>query len=243
MGQKTHPNGFRLITTQKHLSSWYSKKSDYPILLEEDYFIRETLTKNLTKLLTFSKIEISRTPKTTQKETIIVNVYSLYPRAKEMYKKLTPLLARLKLNKTYSFPLSKATLRKVTVFFMQYLTRKWIRLFQVKTKKNCIVKFKFIKNPFTDAVLIAKYMAGILEKRVAPQRVIKQALQKALLSGIPGIKIQISGRLNGAERARSDCKREGKVPLHTLRAKIDYTYQTAKTMDGILGIKVWLFNK
>jgi small subunit ribosomal protein S3 len=92
-----------------------------------------------------------------------------------------------------------------------------------------------------DAFLIAEYIAQQLERRVSFRRVVRQAIQRAQRAGIQGIKIQVSGRLNGAEIARTEWTREGRVPLHTLRADIDYSYCTAKTVYGILGIKVWVF--
>jgi small subunit ribosomal protein S3 len=92
-----------------------------------------------------------------------------------------------------------------------------------------------------DAFLIAEYIAQQLERRVSFRRVVRQAIQRAQRAGIQGIKVQVSGRLNGAEIARTEWTREGRVPLHTLRADIDYAYCTAKTIYGILGIKVWVF--
>lgn len=92
-----------------------------------------------------------------------------------------------------------------------------------------------------DATLVAEYIAQQLERRVSFRRVVRQALQKAQRAEVQGIKIQVSGRLNGAEIARSEWTREGRVPLHTLRADIDYSYRTASTIYGILGIKVWIF--
>lgn len=92
-----------------------------------------------------------------------------------------------------------------------------------------------------NAFLIAEYIAQQLERRVSFRRVVRQAIQRAQRAGIQGIKIQVSGRLNGAEIARTEWTREGRVPLHTLRADIDYSYCTAKTVYGILGIKVWVF--
>jgi len=92
-----------------------------------------------------------------------------------------------------------------------------------------------------DANLIAEYIAQQLEKRVSFRRVVRQAIQRAQRAGIEGIKVQVSGRLNGAEIARTEWTREGRVPLHTLRADIDFSYQTAKTIYGILGVKVWVF--
>jgi len=92
-----------------------------------------------------------------------------------------------------------------------------------------------------DAALIADYIAQQLERRVSFRRVVRQAIQRAQRAGVEGIKIQVGGRLNGAEIARTEWTREGRVPLHTLRADIDYHYCTAQTIYGILGIKVWVF--
>ena len=92
-----------------------------------------------------------------------------------------------------------------------------------------------------DATLLADLVAEQLEKRVAFKRAMREALQRAQKQNVKGIKIQVSGRLNGAEIARSEWVREGRVPLQTLRADIDYATKEANTIYGVLGIKVWLF--
>ncbi len=92
-----------------------------------------------------------------------------------------------------------------------------------------------------EAPLIAEYIAQQLERRVSFRRVVRQAIQRAQRAGIQGIKIQVGGRLNGAEIARTESTREGRTPLHTLRADIDYAYRRAQTIYGVLGIKVWIF--
>lgn len=92
-----------------------------------------------------------------------------------------------------------------------------------------------------DASLLADLVAEQLEKRIAFRRAIREALQRAQKQNVNGIKIQVSGRLNGAEIARSEWIRDGRVPLQTLRADIDYATQEANTIYGVLGIKVWLF--
>lgn len=92
-----------------------------------------------------------------------------------------------------------------------------------------------------DASLLADLVVEQLEKRIAFRRAIREALQRAQKQNVNGIKIQVSGRLNGAEMARSEWIREGRVPLQTLRADIDYATKEAHTIYGILGIKVWLF--
>merc|ERR1712177_131081 len=92
-----------------------------------------------------------------------------------------------------------------------------------------------------NASLIADLVVKQLEDRIAFRRAIREAMQIAQEEQISGIKIQVSGRLNGAEIARSGWSREGRVPLQTLRAKIDYSVKEANTIYGVLGIKVWLF--
>nr|YP_010902720.1 ribosomal protein S3 [Hypnea nidulans]WCH54575.1 ribosomal protein S3 [Hypnea nidulans] len=98
-----------------------------------------------------------------------------------------------------------------------------------------------ITEPDSEATLIGEFITQQLEKRIAFRRAIRQGIQRSQKTNIQGIKIQISGRLNGAEIARSEWVREGRVPLQTLRANIDYSYRTAQTIYGILGVKVWLF--
>lgn len=98
-----------------------------------------------------------------------------------------------------------------------------------------------IREPDQEANLIAEFITQQLEKRIAFRRAVRQGVQRSQKANIKGIKVQISGRLNGAEIARSEWIREGRVPLQTLRADIDYSYRTAQTIYGILGVKVWLF--
>nr|ARO91301.1 30S ribosomal protein S3 [Rhodochaete parvula] len=109
--------------------------------------------------------------------------------------------------------------------------------------KNQQIRIKIIEisNPDNEASLLCEFITQQLEKRVAYRRAVRQIIQKAEKANVKGIKIQVSGRLNGAEIARSEWVREGRVPLQTLRANIDYSYQTAQTIYGILGVKVWLF--
>ena len=103
------------------------------------------------------------------------------------------------------------------------------------------VNIEEVRKPETDAQLIAASIAQQLEKRIMFRRAMKRAMQNAMRLGAQGIKIMSSGRLNGAEIARREWYREGRVPLHTLRADIDYGTAEAKTTYGIIGIKVWVF--
>jgi small subunit ribosomal protein S3 len=99
-----------------------------------------------------------------------------------------------------------------------------------------------IRKPELDAKLIAESVAQQLERRIMFRRAMKRAVTNAMRLGAGGIKIQVGGRLNGAEIARSEWYREGRVPLHTLRAMVDYATAEARTNYGVIGVKVWVFN-
>ena len=99
-----------------------------------------------------------------------------------------------------------------------------------------------IRKPELDAQLIADSVAQQLERRIMFRRAMKRAVTNSMRMGAGGIKIQVGGRLNGAEIARVEWYREGRVPLHTLRAYVDYGFAEAKTTYGVIGVKVWVFN-
>lgn len=107
--------------------------------------------------------------------------------------------------------------------------------------KDVAINIKEEKRPQASGQLAAENVATQLERRVAFRRAMKKVIQGALKSGAKGIKISVSGRLGGAEMARTEWYLEGRVPLHTLRAKIDYGFAEAHTTYGIIGIKVWIF--
>ena len=111
----------------------------------------------------------------------------------------------------------------------------------VPVTRQVTIKVFEIENVDLDAKLLGELIAEQLEKRVAFKRAMREALQRSQKQNVNGIKIQVSGRLNGAEMARSEWIREGRVPLQTLRADIDYATTEANTIYGVLGIKVWLF--
>lgn len=103
------------------------------------------------------------------------------------------------------------------------------------------INIEEIRKPDLDAKLVAAGVANQLERRVMFRRAMKRAVQNAMRQGAKGIKIQVGGRLGGAEIARSEWYREGRVPLHTLRADVDYSTHEANTTYGIIGVKVWIF--
>lgn len=112
----------------------------------------------------------------------------------------------------------------------------------LKSSRQIRINVTELTKADSDASLIGEFIAQQLEKRVAFRRATRQAIQKAQRLNIQGIKVQVSGRLNGAEIARSEWVREGRVPLQTLRADIDYATKRAQTTYGVLGVKVWVFN-
>lgn len=115
----------------------------------------------------------------------------------------------------------------------QELQKKFVKKIQIKVKE--------IKRPELNANLVAQNVARQLEGRVAFRRVLKQAISSTIRSGGEGIKIRISGRLGGADMSRTEEMKEGRIPLHTLRADIDYGFDEANTTYGKIGVKVWLY--
>lgn len=120
---------------------------------------------------------------------------------------------------------------------IERLRRKLTELTKAETHLNIVE----VRKPEIDATLVAQSIAQQLERRIAFRRAMKRAVQSAMRLGAEGIRINCSGRLGGAEIARMEWYREGRVPLHTLRADIDYGFAEAKTTYGVIGIKVWVF--
>lgn len=210
MGQKIHPNGFRLGITQEHHSRWFADPARYPELLQEDFKIRRYVEEKLGRLAAnnagISEVRIER--------------------------------------KADQIDLEVRTARPGVVVGRGGTGIESLRTgLQELLGGNRQIRINVVEVPSVDAdaYLIAEYIAQQLERRVSFRRVVRQAIQRAQKAGIQGIRIQVSGRLNGAEIARTEWTREGRVPLHTLRADIDYAYTTAQTVYGILGVKVWIF--
>jgi small subunit ribosomal protein S3 len=110
------------------------------------------------------------------------------------------------------------------------------------TKKDIFLNIDEVKKPDSDPQLVAEHVARQLEQRVSFRRAMKKAIASSMRSGVKGIRIRCAGRLGGAEMARTETYREGRVPLHTLRADIDYAQSTARTTYGAVGVKVWIFH-
>ena len=109
------------------------------------------------------------------------------------------------------------------------------------TGKTIDVNIAEIKQAELDATLVAENIAAQLEKRIAFRRAMKQSIQRTMRMGAKGIKVTVGGRLGGAEIARTESARDGSIPLHTLRADIDYGTAEAHTTYGIIGVKVWIY--
>ncbi len=112
---------------------------------------------------------------------------------------------------------------------------------KAKYKENVTIGIEEIRKPDLESVLVAENIASQLERRIMFRRAMKRAVTNAMRQGAKGIRVSVAGRLGGAEIARTEWYREGRVPLHTLRADIDYGVAEAKTTYGIIGIKVWIF--
>ena len=110
------------------------------------------------------------------------------------------------------------------------------------TKKNVYINIIEVKKPEKNSKLIADQIASQIESRFPYRRAVKQAINNAMRSGALGVKVTVSGRLNNAEMARTESYKEGRIPLHTLRADIDYGFMESLTTFGLIGVKVWIYN-
>ncbi len=228
MGQKVHPLGFRLGITQKHRSQWFVHRYFYSYFVVEDNLLRETLSKQFADAK-IESIEIER-----QVSQVVIKISAARPRAllgaygrglEKLRQELEELLKRTR-SSFNSLPFKQRGEES-----------------PFNTQNNIQVVLNITKSSDTgSATLLADFIVDQLERRVPFRRVLRLAIQRAKQAHVKGIKIQISGRLNGAEIARSEWVRKGQVPLQTLRARMDYSCQAAQTIYGVLGIKVWIFH-
>lgn len=224
MGQKVHPFGFRLGITESHKSDWYTKYHNYSQVLKLDDQVRQEIIKLLKDISLKQSEEIAdrsniKIHHNLASDTIVIDIYSSSP--ENLIKKLRTQLP----SKSFSQQIKSSLKNKKVVLNI--------------TKLNV---------PNIHSSILAQALAKSLEKRTKFRRAVRLALDdfhKAvgdadLDENQVGIKIQISGRLNGAEIARTEWVRDGRVPLHTISAKISYAYEKAQTIYGILGIKIWI---
>jgi small subunit ribosomal protein S3 len=203
MGQKIHPEGFRVGYIKGWKSNWFNERefSDY---LLEDLAIRDHIQGRLAHA-GLSDITIRK-----QRGEVTVDIHTARP----------------------GIVIGKSGAE------VDALRRDLHKL----TQKPVRVNIREIKRPELDAKLVAQSIGEQLENRVAFRRAMKRALTSAMRSGAQGVKVQVSGRLGGAEMARTEGYSDGRVPLHTLRADIDYGFHEAKTTTGRIGVKCWINN-
>jgi small subunit ribosomal protein S3 len=201
MGQKIHPEGFRVGYIHDWKSNWFNQRefSDY---LFEDIAIRDHIQNKLSHA-GLSDIRIVK-----QRGEVTVDIHTARP--------------GIVIGKSGSE--------------VDALRRDLHRI----TGKPVKVNIREIKRPELDAKLVAQSIAEQLQNRVAFRRAMKRALTSAMRSGAKGVKVQVSGRLGGSEMARTEGYSDGRVPLHTLRADIDYGFVEARTTTGRIGVKCWI---
>ncbi len=215
MGQKIHPKAFRLGVTKDWSAHWLVSKKDLPIILEEDFKIRNFLNNKL-RTAYISEIIIERLENNiniiikTARPGIIIGRGG--KGVEDLKKELEKIINKHRRQKKY--PLDH----------------------------NLTINIEEVKNPTADASIVAQSIAFSIEKRMPYRKVIKKAIEDARRNKeVKGIKIKLSGRLNGAEIARSEWLDWGAMPLQTLRADIDYSEATAHCTYGTIGIKVWIY--
>ncbi|MDX6581771.1 MAG: small subunit ribosomal protein [Solirubrobacterales bacterium] len=201
MGQKIHPEGFRVGYIHDWKSNWFDERNFADLLLE-DIAIREHIENKLSHA-GLSDITIVK-----QRGEITVDIHTARP----------------------GIVIGKSGAE------VDALRRDLHKI----TGKPVKVNIREIKRPELDAKLVAQSIAEQLQNRVAFRRAMKRALTSAMRSGAKGVKVQVSGRLGGAEMARTEGYSDGRVPLHTLRADIDYGFVEAKTTTGRIGVKCWI---
>lgn len=219
MGQKVHPLGFRLGITKKHQSFWWAKPRLSAVWVQDATFLRDLISKQYSGA-GITNIEIHR--RDFGSPSLMVEIYAARPAL--FISRENQNLDELRNN----------------------LVTKLIQFYQKRNLQNpgpiqISLHVKPLTNPDVYATVLAEKLVEDLEQRKPYRRAMRQLVQKGLKAGAKGVKIQVSGRLNGTDIARSEDVREGPVPLQTLRADIDYASRSAKTIYGLLGVKIWVF--
>nr|ATL61633.1 ribosomal protein S3 [Argostemma yappii] len=214
MGQKINPVGFRLGTTQSHHSRWFAQAKNYSEGLQEDQKIRKCIKNYVQKNTRISSLVegIARIEIQKRIDLIQVIIFMGFPKL-------------LLENRPQGINELQMTLQKE---------------FNCVNRKLNIAITK-IEKPYGNPNILAEYIAGQLKNRVSFRKAMKKAIELTEQANKKGIQIQIAGRIDGKEIARVEWIREGRVPLQTIQAQIDYCSYTVRTIYGILGIKIWIF--
>ncbi len=215
MGQKVHPYGLRLGITTDWKSRWFADGAQYRNYVEQDAKIRHYL-KNLLPHAAIGRLEIERT-----RERVRVTVHTARP----------------------GIVIGRRGAQADEI--RGYLEKMESRAARAQTGKDVNVQVNLdiveVKTPDADAQLLSQAIAEQLSSRVSFRRAMRKAVNTAMKAGALGVKVQTSGRLGGTEMSRREGYHEGKVPLHTLRADIDYGFSEAATVAGQIGVKVWIY--
>nr|YP_010514509.1 ribosomal protein S3 [Coursetia rostrata]UXL86162.1 ribosomal protein S3 [Coursetia rostrata] len=214
MGQKINPLGFRLGTTQNHDSLWFAQPTNYSENLKEDKKIRDSIKNYIQKTIKISSGVEGIGPIKIKKriDLIQVTIYMGFPKL-----------------------LIEGKPRRIEELQTN-----------VQKKLNCVnrklnIAIIRIANAYRHPNILAEFISGQLKNRVSFRKAMKKTIELTEQAGTKGVQIQIAGRIDGKEIARVEWIREGRVPLQTIRAKIDYCSYTVRTIYGVLGIKVWIF--
>lgn len=213
MGHKVNPFSWRLPNNKDWQSKWFGK-NNFAKFVGEDLAIRQTIEKKFGKSAGVAKVEILR-----DHESITINLHTSKPGI---------IIGRS---------------GQGIIDLRAFIIRNIPQFRELSSNKQPKIKIEIIeiRNPEAQAKLIAESIANQIEKRIMYKRAVKQAIAKAMEAKVKGIKIQIAGRLNGAEIARSEKYGAQSVPLGRLRADIDYGFVQALTTYGTIGIKVWIY--
>lgn len=229
MGQKINPLGFRLGTTQSHHSLWFAEPKNYSKELQKDEIIRYYIKNYVEKNMTYSVMELIRIEIEKDVDLTTMKIYILPARADVFNKHYQREGKNLQPNLQKKFA---------------YVKKKKGDL---KTGKDIYVTPKFnltlikIDEPYRHANILAKFLSAQLLARISFRKAMKKAIQLAKQANAKGIRVQIAGRIGGHEIARVEWIRDGRVPLQTIQAKMDYCSYPIRTVSGLLGIKIWIF--
>nr|QVS97413.1 ribosomal protein S3 [Chloranthus henryi] len=216
MGQKINPLGFRLGATQGHHSLWFAQPKSYSRGLQEDEKIRDCIKNYVQKNMRISSDYEGIAHIEIQKRIDLIQVI-IYMGSKNSLMLIegpTRGIEELQINVQKEFHSANQRLN---------------------------IDITEVANPYGQPNLLAEYIARQLKKRVSFRKAMKKTIEFAEQADTKGIQVQISGRIDGKEIARVEWVREGRVPLQTIRAKIDYCSYTVRTIHGVLGIKIWVF--
>nr|YP_009547595.1 ribosomal protein S3 [Vaginularia trichoidea]AYW16112.1 ribosomal protein S3 [Vaginularia trichoidea] len=214
MGRKIHPLGFRLGVSQKHHSYWFANRKDYPNFLEEDRKIRNFVEKHI------------------HKHGKIVSSYGGVGQIE--IRRKTDLLQIAIQTGLPNLLIEEQNLS------INDLKNDLVNILGIE-RKNLRIILTGVTQPHGEPKILAENVASQIQGRVPFRRIMKKTIELTGKRNGGGIRIQIAGRLNGSEMARVEWAREGRVPLQTIKAKVNYCYHPTQTTCGVLGIKTWIF--